>query len=272
VRPTKPSNVPAGFSIGVLLNVTGDAIVVILEVEKVAKNYGGLKVLMDISFRLKSGEKVALIGPNGAGKTTLFNVLSGFVPLSSGKIRFLGREITHLPPETRASLGLARSFQISSLFPQMTVLNNVLLAIHGVQPTRYHMFRSITAYEDDLTRARELLQLVDLWNKRDSLISALGHGEQRQMEIILSLASQPKLLLLDEPSAGLTSDESDKLIEMIHGLVADTTVLLTAHDTDLVFTLAERVMVLYYGEIIAQGTPEEIQNDPRVREIYLGSE
>lgn len=245
---------------------------VILEVDKVAQNYGGLSVLLEISFQLKAGEKAALIGPNGAGKTTLFNVLSGFVPPSAGKVHFLGREITHLQPEARASLGLARSFQISSLFPQLSVLSNVLLAIQGIQPTRYHMFRPITAYGDNLARARDLLDLVDLWQKRDSLISTLGHGEQRQMEIILSLASKPKLLLLDEPSAGLTAGESDRLIDMIHSLVSDTTVLLTAHDTDLVFTLAERVMVLYYGEIIAQGTPEEIQNDPKVREIYLGSE
>ncbi len=245
---------------------------VILEVDKVAQNYGGLSVLLQISFRLKAGEKVALIGPNGAGKTTLFNVLSGFVPPSAGKVHFLGQEITHLQPEARASLGLARSFQISSLFPQLTVLTNVLLAIQGIQPTRYHMFRPITAYRDNFEKARELLEFVDLWGRRDSLISTLGHGEQRQMEIILSLSSNPKLLLLDEPSAGLTAGESDKLIDMIQSLVADTTVLLTAHDTDLVFTVAERVMVLYYGEIIAQGTPEEIQNDPKVREIYLGSE
>jgi len=245
---------------------------VILEVDQVAQNYGGLSVLLEISFRLKAGERVALIGPNGAGKTTLFNVLSGFVPPSAGKVHFLGKEITHLQPEARASLGLARSFQISSLFPQLSVLTNVLLAIQGIQPTRYRMFRPITAYRDNFAKARELLELVDLWKKRDSLIATLGHGEQRQMEIILSLASKPKLLLLDEPSAGLTAGESDRLIDMIQGLVADTTVLLTAHDTDLVFTLAERVMVLYYGEIIAQGTPEEIQNDPKVREIYLGSE
>ena len=245
---------------------------VILEVEKVAQNYGGLSVLMDISFRLMAGEKTAIIGPNGAGKTTLFNVLSGFVPLSAGRIHFLGQDITHLQPEARTSLGLARSFQISSLFPQLSVLTNVLLAIQGIQPTRYHMFRPITAYRDNFAQARELLELVDLWKKRDSLISTLGHGEQRQMEIILSLASQPKLLLLDEPSAGLTAGESDKLIDMMHSLVADTTVLLTAHDTDLVFQLAERVMVLYYGEIMAEGSPEEIQNDPKVKEIYLGGE
>jgi branched-chain amino acid transport system ATP-binding protein len=244
---------------------------VILEAYKLAQNYGGLSVLSEISFSLMLGEKVALIGPNGAGKTTLFNVLSGFVPLSAGEIRFFGQEITHLPPEARASLGLARSFQISSLFPQLSVLTNVLLAIQGVQSTRYHMFRPITGYKDNLAKARELLGLVDLWEKRDSLIVELGHGEQRQMEIILSLASKPKLLLLDEPSAGLTAAESGKLIDMIHELVADTTVLLTAHDTDLVFELAERVMVLYYGRIIAKGTPEEIQNDPKVKEIYLGS-
>jgi len=245
---------------------------VILEAHRLAQSYGGLQVLTEISFRLMTGEKVALIGPNGAGKTTLFNVLSGFVPLNGGKIHFLGQEITHLQPEARTALGLARSFQISTLFPSLNVLTNVLLAIQGIQTTRYQMFRPITAYRDNLAKARELLELVGLWEKRNSLISNLGHGEQRQMEIILSLASKPKLLLLDEPSAGLTAGESDKLIDMIHGLVADTTVLLTAHDMDLVFELAERVMVLYYGKIIAQGTPEEIQNNPEVREIYLGSE
>ena len=250
----------------------GDSGVMILDVEKLAQSYGGLNVLTEISFNLKEGEKAALIGPNGAGKTTLFNVLSGFVPSDRGQIHFLGKDITRMPTDNRALLGLARSFQISTLFPALSVLTNVLLAIHGIQTTRYRMFRPITAYRDDIKKAQELLELVDLWEKRDVLISNLGHGEQRHMEIILSLASKPKLLLLDEPSAGLTGGESDKLIDMLHELVRDTTVLLTAHDTDLVFKLAEKVMVLYYGKIIAQGTPEEIQNDPQVREIYLGSE
>jgi branched-chain amino acid transport system ATP-binding protein len=249
-----------------------DSIVMILEVNSLVQSYGGLNVLTEVSFSLRTGEKAAIIGPNGAGKTTLFNVLSGLVPPNSGKILFLGQDITHLPTEDRASLGLARSFQISTLFPNLSVLTNVLLAVHGVQGTRYHLFRATAAYKDNIGRARELLEPFNLWEKRDYPISALGHGEQRQIEIVLSLASKPKLLLLDEPSAGLTGGESDKLIDMIHTLVADTTVLLTAHDMDLVFRLTEKVMVLYYGQIIAQGTPEEIQDDPKVRDIYLGSE
>ncbi len=245
---------------------------VILEIEKLAQSYGALNVLTDISFTLQAGDRAALIGPNGAGKTTLFNVISGFTPPSAGQITLLGQDVTHMPTHTRVSLGLARSFQISNLFPELSLLNNVLLAIQGIQTTRYQMFRPITAYKDNITKAQALLELIGLWEKRDDLISVLGHGEQRQMEIILSLATGPKILLLDEPNAGLTGTESDNLIDMIHNLVGVTTVLLTAHDTDLVFRFADKVMVLYYGKIIAEGTPDEIQNNPEVQEIYLGSE
>jgi branched-chain amino acid transport system ATP-binding protein len=245
---------------------------VILGVEKIAQSYGALKVLTDISFKLEAGGRAALIGPNGAGKTTLFNVISGFTSPSAGRITLLGQDVTHMPTHTRVSLGLARSFQICNLFPELSLLNNVLLAIQGIQTTRYQMFRPITAYKGNIAKAQELLELIGLWEKRDALISVLGHGEQRQMEIILSLATGPKILLLDEPNAGLTGTESDNLIDMIHNLVGDTTILLTAHDTDLVFRLADKVMVLYYGKIIAEGTPDEIQNNPEVQEIYLGSE
>jgi branched-chain amino acid transport system ATP-binding protein len=244
----------------------------ILEVEKVAQSYGGLQVLTDISFHLEAGDKAALIGPNGAGKTTLFNVLSGFVQPSSGRVRLFDHDITRMPSHGRVSIGLARSFQISSLFPGLSLLTNVLLAVQGVQSARYQMFRPITSYRDNMAQARKLLEFVGLWEKRNSLISTLGHGEQRQVEIILSLATKPKLLLLDEPNAGLTGGESDNLIDIINALVHDTTVLLTAHDTDLVFKFSDKVMVLYYGKIIAQGTPDEIQNNQKVQEIYLGSE
>jgi branched-chain amino acid transport system ATP-binding protein len=176
-----------------------------------------------------------------------------------------------MPSFKRSSLGLARSFQMNSLFPKLSLLNNVLLAIQGVQATRYQMIRPMTAYKGNLARAQELLELVDLWGERESPITALSHGQQRQVEIILALASRPRLLLLDEPSAGLTAGESVNLGNIIRNLMGDTTVFFCAHDLDLVFSLAERVVVLYYGEIVAQGTPEEIQCNSKVGEIYLGT-
>lgn len=244
----------------------------ILEVENLEQSYGGLRVLEGVCFSLKAGERVALIGPNGAGKTTLINTVSGLIRPKAGRIRVFGRDITNTPPQARVSLGLARSFQITSLFPHLSLLVNVLLAIQGIQTTRYQMIYPITAYRSNLARAQELLELVDLWEERDSPVTALSHGQQRQTEIILALASKPRLLLLDEPSAGLTSGETDNLIDMIHSSIGDAAVLLSAHDMELVFGVADRVMVLYYGQIIAQGTPKEIQTDPRVREIYLGIE
>lgn len=244
----------------------------VLKVENLMQSYGGLHVLHDVSFSLDSGERVALIGPNGAGKTTLLNVLTGFVPPAAGRITLLNRNVTRMPSNRRVSLGLARSFQINTLFPRLSLLINVLLAIQGVQSTRFRWFRPIKTYSGNLNAARELLERVDLWDERDSPVDVLSHGQQRQVEIVLALASKPKLLLLDEPSAGLASGESNILIDMIHGLTKDTTVFFCAHDLDLVFTVAERVLVLYYGKIIAQGTPEEIQDDTKVQEIYLGIE
>jgi branched-chain amino acid transport system ATP-binding protein len=246
----------------------------ILRVDKLALSFGGLQVLQDISFSIKEGEKVALIGPNGAGKTTVLNILTGLIPPLSGRVSLLGRDITDRPTHARASLGLSRSFQISSLFPQLSVLSNVLLALHGIQRTSYQMIRPITAYKANLDKANELLESVNLWSKRDILSRSLSHGEQRRLELILALAPHPKVLLLDEPTAGLTSDESSALAQMLlrpsdkEG--EEVAVLFVAHDLDLVFTVAERILVLYYGRIIGEGTPEQIQTNQSVREIYLG--
>jgi branched-chain amino acid transport system ATP-binding protein len=244
----------------------------VLKVDALSQSFGGLRILEDTSFSIEAGERVALIGPNGAGKTTLLNVLSGFIPPAAGQINLLDYEITRMPSHRRVSLGLARSFQLNTLFPHLSLLINILLAIQGIQATRYQMIRPITAYKDNLTRAQELLELVDLWREKESPITALSHGQQRHVEIILALASKPRLLLLDEPSAGMTSGETANLIDMIRSITGDTAIFFSAHDLDLVFSLADRVMVLYYGKIMAQGTSEEIQNDPKVRDIYLGSE
>jgi branched-chain amino acid transport system ATP-binding protein len=242
----------------------------VLKVENVAVHFGGLAVLQGLSFGVHQGEKVALIGPNGAGKTTLINVLSGLIRPQSGRVFLVGRDVTGTPPESRARLGMARSFQIIRLFQPLSLLTNVILAIQGIQVTRYNMVSSMLSRSDNLAKARALLELVDLWEQRDEPVAALAYGQQRKVEIILGLASKPKVLVLDEPGAGLTRRESESLIDIIHDLAGEAAVLLSDHDMNLVFKLAQRVLVLHYGQILAEGTPAEIQSDPRVREIYLG--
>ena len=244
----------------------------VMKVRNVAKSFGGLKILQDVSFSLKAGEKVALIGPNGAGKTTLVNVLSGLLNPTSGSIYLLGHEVTKLPPYDRVARGLSRSFQISSLLPGLSLFSNVLMALYGVQKSRYQMFRSFTGYKDNNQRAQELLESIDLWDKKDIRVSDLSHGEKRRLEIVLSISSQPKVLLLDEPNAGLSSAETASLIHMVENLAVGTTILVVAHDLDFIYRLCERVMVLYYGEIIADGSCQEIQTNQKVGSIYLGTE
>lgn len=242
----------------------------VLRIEGLSKNFGGVQALKDVSFTVQAGERLAIIGPNGAGKTTLFNLLNGQESATAGRIYFFGQEITTMPTHRRAHLGQGRSFQLISLFPNLTVLDNALLAVQGTKPSRFQLFRPITAYKHLFTKAQELLEAMALWEKRDDLVQALGYGEQRRLEITLSLASEPKLLLLDEPSSGLTAAEGADIITMIRNLGPDITVVVVAHDMDLVFGLAERIMVLHYGEVIADGMPEEIQANPRVKEIYMG--
>ena len=245
---------------------------VILKVEDIAHNYSGLKVLDGVSFSMDSTEKIALIGPNGAGKTTLLNVITGLLYPSKGHIYLLGQDITNSPTRHRISLGMGRSFQKNALFLEVTLLENVMLALRNVEASSFQMLRPMMSYKKRIAKAQELLESVDLWGKRDFPITSLSHGEQRQVEIILALASQPKILLLDEPSAGLTRGESNKLSQTLRQLMKDTAVLFVAHDLDLVRELSDRILVLYYGSILAEGTPEEIQNNQRVHEVYLGTE
>ena len=241
-----------------------------LRVEHLSKDFGGVHAVHNVSISVEAGERLAIIGPNGAGKTTLFNLLGGQLLPNSGQVYLFGQEITYMAAHRRAHLGIAKSFQSTTLFLNLTVLDNILLGLQGTRPSRFQIFRSATTYEHLYTKTQELLNSMDLWEKRNDPVHAISYGEQRKLEIALSLTSEPKLLLLDEPSTGLTTTESADIISMIRDLGTDITVIIVAHDMDLVFGVAERIIVLHYGEIIAEGTPEEISIDSRVEEIYMG--
>jgi branched-chain amino acid transport system ATP-binding protein len=241
-----------------------------LKIEDLSKNFGGLKAVDRLSFQVTVGERLGIIGPNGAGKTTLFNLLNGQLFPTGGRISLFEKEITNFPPNRRAHLGISRSFQISRLFYRLTVLENCQLALMGVQPIRYQMFRSTNHYHHLLEKAQELLAPVALWEMRNESVKNMSYGDQRRLEIVLSLASKPRVLLMDEPTAGLTSAEGAKIIEMMGKLGKDISVLIIAHDMDLVFGVAERILVLHYGKIITEGKPEEMKKDPKVKEIYMG--
>jgi branched-chain amino acid transport system ATP-binding protein len=243
-----------------------------VRVEGLSKQFGGLYAINNVSFNLSVGERLAIIGPNGAGKTTLFNLINGQLMPSAGRIYFFEQDITDLPTHRRAHLGQARAFQLISLLLNLSVLENTLLALYGTSPHRFKMFRSVNGFANVMDRADMTLKELGLWEKQHETVNNLGYGEQRRLEIGLGLALHPKLLLLDEPSAGLSIEECSEIIEIIKNLGEGVTVVIVDHDMDLVFGVADRIMVLHYGEIIADGPPQEIQADPRVKEIYLGIE
>ena len=243
-----------------------------LRVECLSIHFGGVKAVNNVSFSVKPGERLAIIGPNGAGKTTLFNLINGQLSPTKGRIYFFEQDITNLPTHRRAHLGQARAFQMISLLQKLSVVENTLLTLHGTKHHRFRMFRSIEDFRDVFDKAVNELKKGGLWEKRDELVQNLSYGEQRRLEIHLGLSMEPKLLLLDEPSAGSTKEESSYIIGIIKNLKSDITVLIVDHDMDIVFGLAERIIVLHYGEVIADGTPEQIQADQRVKEIYMGLE
>jgi branched-chain amino acid transport system ATP-binding protein len=222
----------------------------LLRIERLSRDFGGVHAVHNVSFSVAEGEHVALIGPNGAGKTTLFN----------------------LSTHQRIHLGIGRSFQIASLFNNLPVLENIVLAIQGTKPSRFQILRSITSNKGIFAKAEQLLRSMDLWERRNEPVNCIPYGAQRKLEIALSMASNPKLLLLDEPSCGLTVAESADVTAKICNLEKDVTVICVAHDMDLVFGIASRIMVLHYGELIVEGKPEKIKDDPMVKKIYLGDE
>jgi branched-chain amino acid transport system ATP-binding protein len=242
-----------------------------LSLRGLCKSFGGLQAVRDISLDLYPGDRKGIIGPNGAGKTTLFNLITGALLPSSGHIRLFGRDVTRWPVHRRTALGMARTFQITSLFPGLTVLDNVLLAVQGLRSMKFVMWRPLSAYREVYDKARNLLEQVGYWDRQQVEIRHLSHGEQRQIEIVLALASNPQVLLLDEPAAGLSSGESHDMAAFLHRLHPDLAILMIEHDMDVAFTVVNSIVVLHYGEVVEVGDTEQIRSSSRVRDIYLGT-
>ena len=242
-----------------------------LELRGLSKSFGGLRAVRDVTLKIMPGDRKAIIGPNGAGKTTLFNLITGIFPATSGQVLLFGRDVTNLPSHRRTALGMARTFQITSLFPKLTVLDNVLLAIQGLRPSKFVMWRFMSSYRDVYDKAHGLLERARFLDRKDTEVRYLSHGEQRQLEIVLGLASDPKILLLDEPAAGLSSGESAEMAEFLLGLDSNLALLLIEHDMDVVFDVADHISVLHFGEVLETGPTEQIRKSAKVQEIYLGT-
>ena len=243
-----------------------------LELKGLCKSFGGLRATRNVTLKVMPGDRKAIIGPNGAGKTTLFNVITGIYPATSGNVILFGQDVTTWPSHRRTAMGMARTFQVTSLFPKLTVLDNVLLAIEGLRPSKFVMWRFLSSYKDVYDKAHQLLEQVAFLDRKDVEARNLSHGEQRQLEIVLGLASDPKILLLDEPAAGLSSGESTEMTEFLSKLDPKLAILLIEHDMDVVFDVADEISVLHFGEILETGSPERIKKSPRVQEIYLGTD
>ena len=251
---------------------TGCAMADLLRVDNLAKRFGGIVATDDLNFGVAEGELHAVIGPNGAGKTTLIAQLSGQLSPDSGRIHFAGSDITAVPMYARSALGLARSFQITSLFLDLSVLDNVALAVQAHAGHSFHFWRDARREAELRDPARAALARVGLSARADLPASALSHGEHRQLELAMALASSPRMLLLDEPMAGLGPEESARMVTMLRELKKELTILLVEHDMEAVFALADRITVLVYGRVIATGKPEDIRSNAQVRDAYLGEQ
>jgi branched-chain amino acid transport system ATP-binding protein len=240
----------------------------LLSTEDLTVRFGGLTALNHVNFAVERGEVRAIIGPNGAGKSTFFNCLTGVLRPSSGHIRFSGENVTGSSPDRISRKGIARSYQITNILPNATVLENVRVAAQS----RRHSWSLLThyrAYGDIIEKAEAALEAVSLRGKAGELAANLSHGEQRNLEIGIALATEPQLLCLDEPTAGMSAAETHDTMELVRRIAKDLTILIVEHDMQVVMELAQRITVLHYGEILAEGTPSEIQQNPRVLEVYL---
>lgn len=244
----------------------------LLSIQQLVKRYGGLTVTDHVDLDIHAGEVHAIIGPNGAGKTTLISQIVGEVPCDSGRISLLGKDITNLAVDQRARAGIGRSYQITSVIPEFTVLENVILAVQGCWGHAYHFWQVVTHNQTLVKRADELIELVGLMAERDHYTMELSYGQQRQLEVAMALATHPKVLLLDEPMAGMGHGETSKMVELLQAIKPHYGILLIEHDMHAVFTLADRISVLFYGKVIYTGDPAQVKDSPQVREAYLGDE
>ncbi len=244
----------------------------LLRVDRLVKRFGGLVATDHVDLDVAAGEIHALIGPNGAGKTTLIHQLSGALEPTSGQIRFDGREVTALPIHERVHLGLVRSYQITSVFMRLSVLDNLALAVLARDGSSLRFWRPARRDRARYEAAAAVAERVGLGPRLQRIVGTLSHGERRQLEVGLALALAPKLLLLDEPMAGMGPDETERMVALLHGLRGEATMLLVEHDMDAVFRLADRISVLVFGRVIATGTPAEIREHPEVKRAYLGDE
>jgi branched-chain amino acid transport system ATP-binding protein len=243
-----------------------------LAVENISKNFGGVAALANVSLDIGQGERYVLLGPNGAGKTTLFHTISGAIMPSTGRITLFGLDITRLRPDRRARLGLARTFQVTNLFPRLTVLDSLLLALGGAGGHRLQLIGSMSTYRRQYDRVQELLDQWGLAGMERRIVRTLSYGQQRQLEIALALAGKPRLLLLDEPTAGLSPAETSRAVAMVHALPRDMTIVMIEHDMDVAFELADRIAVMHQGRLIAEGDKVAIRANQQVADIYLGTE
>lgn len=243
----------------------------ILETQSLCKFFGALAATNNVNFSVGRGEIKALIGPNGAGKSTFFNLVTGILSPSSGQIVFKGRDITSFRPDQVSHIGIARSYQITNIFPNLTTFENIRLSVQS-RSRRQSMFTPVSRLNDVAERAEVIIGLMGLEGRRDALAANLSHGEQRRVEIGISLATSPELLLLDEPTAGMSPGETEEMVDLVRNIAKDLTVVIVEHDMKVVMELAQSISVLHYGEIIADGTPDEVCNNQQVLEVYLGGE
>lgn len=244
----------------------------ILETQQLRKEFGGLVAVQDASMTIEQGTTHAIIGPNGAGKTTFFNLLTGKYKPTRGRIVFNGQDITTLAPHRRARLGLGRSYQITNLFPNLTVLENVRLAAQAISPERFQMFRLASRYPQYIRRAMEVLELVGLREMAGIPASVLPHGGKRKLELAILLAGDPQVLLLDEPTAGMASEQVPELMQTIDHVrqQGGRTIVLVEHNMNVVMSVSDKITVMNLGSILAEGTPGEISRNERVQKVYLG--